>query len=100
MGRRLAAGEAADDQRHRRQTVDPQDTRRRRAEIDHSPVHEWTAIVDANDRGAAIAAIDHSHFGPERQRTMGAVISAGFICSPLAVWWSLYTDAMPDPSNE
>jgi hypothetical protein len=34
-------------------------------------VHEWTAIVNANDRRAAVAAVDDGHFRPERQRAMG-----------------------------
>ena len=46
------------DQRHKSQSVNVQRTSGRWTEIYHSTVHERTAIVDAYDHRASVAAVD------------------------------------------
>ena len=60
----------ADDQRHWRKAVDPDDAGGRRAEIDHPSVHERAAIVDPYRHRPAVAVVDDGHHGAERQRAV------------------------------
>jgi hypothetical protein len=59
------------DERYHRYSIDAQNTPRCRAEINHPPMHERAAIVNADDRRLAIAMVDDRHLCPEWQRPMG-----------------------------
>ena len=61
---------ALNNQGHRRQSIHLERVCRRRAEIDHPPMHEGTAVIDPHNRRAAVTAIDDCHFGAKRQRTV------------------------------
>jgi hypothetical protein len=58
---------SANPQRHRCETIDAQDSRRARAEIDDASAHVWAAIVDSYRCGAAVMVVDDGHHAAERQ---------------------------------
>jgi hypothetical protein len=58
-------------QRDRRSAADTDCPRRRRAQIDDAPPHEWTAIVDPHHYRPTVAIIEYVDMGSEWKRSMG-----------------------------